>query len=282
MKTIQNSSTNRSVGNAFRYCILCIVILLITCDKKSGSNDSKANLTVNKRENPVLTNKNGLVADPSVIRYNGELIMVYSDYSLATDSITFNAATSQDGISWTHISTEEGFRIFSGDVSSWDKLIETPELVVINDSLYMYYIGYPESNFDNGIYESEIGLAVGDELTNLKRTQSTPILPRGGAKDKDALTSPTVIFHQNQYFMMYTGWADILTASGFLGQTGATSPDGRNWIKNEEALFEKVIDTKFETATETDLVKAPDGMFYLFFSAEGGIALARSNQPFDL
>ena len=69
-------------------------------------------------------------------------------------------------------------------------------------------------------------------------------------------------------------------ATGFLGQTGATSSDEVNWEKTETEIFPEVLDTKFETATEADLVKGPDNVFYLFFSAEGGIALARSDQPF--
>ena len=189
--------------------------MLLSCSNNSKGHESDSNLIVNKRANPVLTKQNGLISDPSVIRDGSSLLMIYSDYSLETDSITFNVATSPDGIEWTPISSEDGFRIFSGDVNSWDKLIETPELVFINNEYHLYYIGYPESNFDNGIYESEIGLATGTQITSLQRVDSAPTIPRGGPKDQDALTSPTVINHNGLYYMMYTGWTDILTQQDF-------------------------------------------------------------------
>ena len=206
--------------------------------------------------------------------------MVYSDYSLATDSITFNVATSPDGLTWTAVNEAEGFRVLSGRTNAWDNLIETPELVAINDSLFLYYIGYPEANFDNGIYASQIGLAVGTDIASLARAANQPVIPRGGPNDLDALTSPAVVEHEETYYMLYTGWTNILTAEGFLGLTGATSPDGIRWEKTETPLFPEVANTRFETATEADLVQGPDSLFYLFFSAEGGIALARSSQPF--
>ena len=260
--------------------VLLALLLTTSCGSDDDDSRSDSSLTIRKRENPVLTRPDGLVADPTVLRYGGNLLMVYSDYSLATDSITFNAATSSDGITWSALGADEGFRIFSGDTSSWDKLIETPELVAIDNLLHLYYIGYPESNFDNGIYTSEIGLATGAEITSLTRIDNEPTLPRGGPNDFDALTSPAVVEHEGMYYMLYTGWTNILTATGFLGLTGATSTDGLRWEKTETRLFPEVAGTRFETATEADLVKGPDALFYLFFSAEGGIALARSDQPF--
>ena len=264
-----------------KYCFaLLVLIFIIACSSDDNVDRPSSDLTIRKNPDPVLTRQNGLVADPSVLRYDGQLLLVYSDYSLATDSITFNAATSADGMTWSKIDDSEGFRIVSGQVGSWDKLIETPELVEINDSLYLYYIGYPESNFDNGIYASEIGVALGSEITSLTRPTEEPVLPRGGPIDSDALTSPAVVEHEGVYYMLYTGWTNILTTTGFLGQTGATSTNGIDWEKTNTQVFPEVRDTRFETATEADLVKGPDSLFYLFFSAEGGIALARSSQPF--
>lgn len=256
-------------------------LLLLACTSRDNPEPDSNKIVVEKRAEPVLSREAGLLADPSVMRVNDELLMLFSDYSLATDSITFNAAKSDDGVNWTLLSQDEGYRVFSGNAAStWDRLIETPELLRVGDQIFLYYIGYPDSNIDSGIYASQIGLAIGSDAETLTRNSDNPILARGGSYDEDALTSPSVIEHAGMYYMVYTGWANILEAGGFLGQLGATSNDGINWQKTNEGIFEEVMGSQFETATESDLVVGPDGLFYLFYTAEGGIALARSANPF--
>ncbi|MEO0468915.1 MAG: hypothetical protein AAF206_04780 [Bacteroidota bacterium] len=257
--------------------LVCMLMVLVACEQAALPTQPEP--IIAKREQPVLFRENGLVSDPSVIRYQDELLMVYSDYDLQTDSISFNLVKSDDGINWTPYRSGADTRIFSGNVASWDKLIETPYLMVRNDSVYLYYIGYPDSELINGIYESSIGVAVGVSPDDLIRPQTSPILERGGLRDKDAMTSPSIVEFEGLYYMIYTGWADVLTSDGFLGQTAATSEDGIRWTKTDRNLIPEVQETAFETATETEVIKGPDQQFYLFFSAEGGIALARSESP---
>lgn len=264
--------------------LLCLAIGCGMDDNSPPQNEDDdgtvPSLSIRKQEQAVLSRTNGLVADPTVIPYNDGFLMAFSDYSLESDSITFAAATSTDGINWSRLDNGAMGRIFSADIESWDKLIETADLNVINDSIYLYYIGYPNTDISSGIYAAQLGLATGNSPDEITRFGNQPVVPNGGDLDQDAITSPAVVFHEGLYYLLYTGWSNILTAEGFLGLTGATSPDGKNWTKLNQPVFDEVSTTMFETATEAELVAGPDGQFYLFFSAEGGIAMARSNAPF--
>ena len=254
--------------------------LLIGCKPDDQTEPASAGIVVKKWTDPVVTVENGLAADPSVIRVGDQLLMIYSEYSLATDAIAFHAVVSSDGINWQGLSQAPGSEIFSGSATNdWDRLIETPELIRIGEDYYLYYIGYPDAELNNGIYASQIGLAIGTEPESIARVGDVPLLARGGPVDVDALTSPSVVEHEGTYYMLYTGWSNILSGDGFLGQTAATSTDGISWNKLDEGIFTEVATSTFETATEADIVKGTDGLFYLFYSAEGGIALARSDHP---
>jgi beta-xylosidase len=66
----------------------------------------------------------------------------------------------------------------------------------------------------------------------------------------------------------------------------ATSTNGRDWVKREKPVISK-IDVKMakDGAAEAELVKAPDGFYYLFMSLLHGdaghdIGVARSRSPF--
>ena len=72
--------------------------LLIGCKPDDQTEPASAGIVVKKWTDPVVTVENGLAADPSVIRVGDQLLMIYSEYSLATDAIAFHAVVSSDGI----------------------------------------------------------------------------------------------------------------------------------------------------------------------------------------
>lgn len=278
-------ASGRGVPSLLRGSLVLLLALALPGLPGCGASDPAApegdggGLQVVKRPDPVLTSDRGLVADPSVIRQGDTLLMVYSDYRLSSDSIVFNAARSTDGIRWEPVFDDPDARVFSGNPGAWDGRIETPEIVEIDGTVHLYYIGYPESDFTVGVYASQIGVAVDDGTGVFRRLGPDPALPRGGRLDQDALTSPAVIPHAGGWTMLYTGWRRILEAGGFLGLTGAVSTDGREWTKTDREVLPSILDTPFETATEADLEPGGDGWLYLFFSAENGIAMARSRTP---
>jgi hypothetical protein len=68
---------------------------------------------------------------------------------------------------------------------------------------------------------------------------------------------------------------------------GATSTDGRRWTKRPGHLLEGAAMPAFfkDHAAEPELVKGPDGAFYLFYTALQGerphmIGVARGDSPF--
>lgn len=83
--------------------------------------------------------------------------------------------------------------------------------------------------------------------------------------------------------MIYTGWA--LDNHGY-GLFGAISNDGINWQKDEQILISNSdVSWSIDNPREAELIKTPDGMFYLFFTSDiahnkSFIGLARSDHPF--
>lgn len=259
---------------------IILVISLLSCAETTTTSIAlRAEIEVRKHPEPILSQPLGLVSDPSVVFCDGAYFMIYSEYLLSIDSIQFNAVVSDDGVDFRKVDESDQFNILKGNPGTWETYIETPDFNIIDNDVYLYYVGYPESNFDNGIYNAQIGLVRGSGLRDIDRFNMQPIIKNGTAIDKDAMTSPAVVYHDNLYYMIYTGWSDILTGNGFLGLTAATSTDGITWQRENKPVFPEVANSLFETATEAEYVKGPDGMFYLLFSAEGGIALARSSQP---
>ncbi len=239
---------------------------------------------------------NLLAGDPTVIRQGDRLLMYYTDLLITGDGdgdnpdnlqVYIGVAESTDGIRWAFANPDaDGSAALLNAPESWDRVLETAFVLEHGGEWLMYYTGY-ESGADGvetTVAEGRIGLASsGDGMVFSRLTDPpSPILVNDAEQDADALFSPTVVFHNGMFYMIYTGWA--LARHGY-GLFGAVSADGVNWQKNDTLLItEEEVSWSTDNPRESELVAGPDGMFYLFFtsddaSGDSAIGVARAGSP---
>lgn len=258
-----------------------LAIALVAC----GSDESSAKIKFTKRAEPVWEGT-FTAADPSVIRDGDTLRMFYS--SLVTDPeerLVIAGAKSVDGIHWIPANEVENAESIALNISpgTWDDHLEAVSVISAGNELWMYYCGYPDEAevVDKIVAEGEIGLAKSIDNVNFTRSFSGPILSLGltNTKDANALFSPTIIKEDNTYYMLYVGYCIEACTPAFIGILGATSTDGETWTKLSDPVIAGT-DFNLDWASvikEPDIVKGPDGIFYLFISGDTGIGVARSN-----
>lgn len=246
-------------------------------------------LLLTKHEGPVWEGTY-VAGDPTVLRVDGVYRMYYTsiDEIDGEEHIMIAGAVSPDGLAWAKATDVPGESIaLDRDEASWDRFLETAELAAAGDVLWMWYAGYPEEAETTGkaVANGEIGVATSMDGTTFTRASAAPVLIRGGAAalDYNALFSPTVVLHEGLWHMLYTGWAvDDAPLNPFIGLLGATSADGVNWTKHEgEVLSGPAIELAWaEVVKEADLVQAPDGEYYLFFTGDDVLGVAKATHPF--
>lgn len=241
-----------------------------------------------KRPDPVW--EGTLVAgDPCVVRFRGQLRMYCTSvvHAGGRERIVIAAAVSADGVRWSRAPADGGGEAVALDAGAgWDRHLETCAVAVDGDRLLLWYAGYAQETEGTGrtIATGELGVAQSTDGIRFTRLRDRPVLARGGRQDPDynALYSPAVVRHQGRWHMLYTGWAiDDAPATPFIGILAATSRDGLAWSKRREPVLDGPGSRLpwVGALKEVDLVRGPDGVFYLFFSTEAGIGLGRGASP---
>jgi len=152
------------------------------------------------------------VLNPSVVRFQGAYWNLYSEY----DGRTWHtaAATSSDGLAWTKLA-----RVLSPQEPEGSYVAANGSaLVVDNEILYWYEIGYP----------LRIALARSRDGKTWTR-HGEPVVPLGprGSFDERAVADPYVIRAAGNFYMFYLGQDRARRQS--LGI--ARSTDGVTWEK---------------------------------------------------
>jgi len=95
-----------------------------------------------------------------------------------------------------------------------------PRLLKIGNTYKMWYTGIGT--------RFQIGLATSTDGIHWTKSGPNPVLTYGqpGNFDADHVDYPSVIYHNNKYWMWYTGWSNGIRQIGL-----ATSSDGVNWTK---------------------------------------------------
>jgi beta-xylosidase len=163
--------------------------------------------------------------------------------------------------------------------------------VLQDNTVWMYYCGYKEEAEVSGtiVAKGQIGLARADNRINFTPSSLDPILELGeqNAKDANALFSPTILKDGSTYYMLYVGYCIENCSPAFIGILGATSTDGVHWTKlRDPVLAGTDLNLPWaEVIKEPDVVKGPDGLYYLFISGDHSIGVARSENilgPYDV
>ncbi len=145
------------------------------------------------------------------------------------------------------------------------------------------------------------GAAGQAEPSTFARVQSRPVLDTTTGFYDDYMTaSPSVVRDHGVLHMVYTGhcqkpagYTPLLPSSRTCPEDagifllGATSEDGTHWRKEPKPILRPLPSARWmsDGVSEAELVRGPDGWFYLFFTGLGfpesrAIGVARSHSPF--
>lgn len=247
-----------------------------------------------KQVKPIYSGPYSLIGDPSVLRDGNLYRMYYTCYDAfrSPQGPAICQATSTDGLAWTDVPVTVNPKVTGQMVAvrpgKWDTAHETAFALKFNGEYLLYFVGYQDKGGFFNSFPASLGLAVSRDGLNFQRYSDGPVLsPTPGGYDNDAVFSPSIVEHEGQLVMLYTGhcWNNCPKGTG-LYILAATSPDGRVWTKRDGVIMSKAdLPGTKDGAAEADLVKGPDGLFYLFTSLMQGdsghdIGIARAPTPF--
>jgi predicted GH43/DUF377 family glycosyl hydrolase len=154
-----------------------------------------------------------------VIRKDNEYRMYYLGFRNEYDYWHIGLATSVDGINWTKY-PDPVIYADPGEVR-----LMPDDIIIINDVYYLYYSIKLYPYYD-------IRLATSSDGINFTKSNNNPILTADANWEGSGVYSPTIIFENNQYKMVY---ANVNLPEGALGM--AYSTDGMNWTKDTNNPF---------------------------------------------
>lgn len=264
--------------------IIIVLTLLITCCSPEDKTEENNTTLFSRSQIPVYQSPLGLAADPSVIQENDTLFMYYSAENGI--GIVFSI---DNGINWNRPNNSQNDYIaLKNQPEKWDNTLETVEVLKVDNEYKMYYTGYREKESDNPHVENyEIGLAVsknGIDFTRVSESINQSIIQRNTSSedtfDRHAITSPGIVYDNNTYYMIYAGWNVTNNWTGInagIRILGATSINGIDWIKNEQPILTASNIEYSPDINEASLIKTDDGFWYIPFSTNKSIGIARSN-----
>jgi len=243
-----------------------------------------------KNLKPTFSGPYNLIGDPSVVRDGSTLRMAYNCYDPMRHQGAVCEALSSDGLNWTDAPLNDGIagRLIQSRAGEWDDTHETPLIIKRGTETLLYFSGYVNKGGFVNSFPAYVGLANSTDGLHFTRYGSEPVIKTTpGGYDNDAVFSPSIVEHDGQLVMIYTGhcWTNCPNGAGvFL--LAATSIDGRSWTKLPKPILSKAdVSIAKDGVAEADIVKGPDGYFYLFMTLLQGdaphqIGVARSATPF--
>ncbi len=251
--------------------------------------------TWKKNATPVYSGPHHLVGDPSVLHDGSVYRMFYNCFDPERSWGAVCQVTSTDGFAWSEVPTKDalsGRMIKTRGEDRWDTAHETPLVYKYKGQYLLYFTGYVHKGDFGTSFPYHIGLAISQDGVSFERYGDGPIFsPTEGGYDSDAVFSPTITEYEGKLVMLYTGIC-MKHCPGEAGVTllAATSDDGKVWTKTNMPVITKAEITKLfpeakDGAAESDIVKGPDGYYYLFMSLLYGnngheIGVARSLTPY--
>lgn len=244
-------------------CLLisCVFILAIILCKQTFSQEEWDKY----EDNPVLNTGDEAswdehcVASGPVIKFDDLYHMWYNGRMSEISNWQIGYASSDDGISWTKYPFPV---IYYGQFGEWDNYRRVESIIRVNDTLKMWFSAYKEIPFEMRIgYASSID-GISWEI------HPNPVLDIGqdGEWDDSFVYGPSVIYHNNEYLMWYTGNGgnDNPSRIGY-----ASSDDGINWEKDQ--VNNPVVETGPEGSYYESWLNHPcvirnDGLFEMWFS----------------
>lgn len=188
-------------------------------------------------------------------------------------------AISADGVHWTLPDTGDPQslgRVLRSDVGAWDAAHETPFAIRRGTEIWLYAVGYrPPSAGFLGADSIRLARATSSDGLSFGATEGPLFEPLPDSLDDHGLTSPSLVEHEGELWLIYTGWCidaarcPRAAQERYTAQLGARSHDGVNWVRHERpVLLDTDLTWAADGVAETHVVHDPDsGLFLLFFQA---------------
>ena len=160
-----------------------------------------------------------------------------------------------------------GAAVFGGgSVSSWDRYVLMFDVVKVNGTYHMFYVGANNTTLDGSW---QIGLATSSDGVTWTRSSSNPVLRAGvDSYDKYGLTDP-VVFHANGTWHLWYG-GNRNSTSPDIDICYATSSDGVSWTKyaSNPVMSNNANDSLWNgTELRPEAVIWENSLFKMFYSA---------------
>lgn len=201
-------------------------------------------------------------------------------------------ATSNDGFTFTRVATGldsgvEG-KLLDAGLNGWDEGQEGVFAVKTPSGYNLYFSGYEDKGGLSGSYPIQLGMATSTNGVTFSQNPVPILMNTQGGYDSDGIASPTIIKDSGLYYMIYTAYC-YSNCDNAVGSVlmGATSSDGIDWQKTSTPVLTTSSGTSWfsKSLADTELVKGPDGYFYLFVTGiadddTASIGVMRSDNPF--
>ncbi len=219
-----------------------------------------------------------IASDPSILKTPAGYVMFYTDLDTRKNRTVIAKAVSSDGVNWRTEGAKNGIGglVIAGRDGEWDENVESAAVVRANGKWLLFFSGYRDVGKPFKGFPAALWLARSDDGNTFTRVSSEPILqPTKGWYDNDAIYSPTVLYENGTYYMIYVGHAYTDTskiAGGGVFLLSATSPDGIHWKKNDRPIARpgQFADWRREGLAEPYLVKKSANEYLLFYTGLQG------------
>lgn len=273
---------SKELKKQFFVTLIVIGFLITGCggdgtDTSGGSNTNNWHIDIQnwqRHGEPVLRDPEPgggyeIAGDPHVFRtQDGALRMVYTGPHPSNDYATIKLATANSHTDWT-----VGSVLLTGSNSGGLDLNKETSFYrrASSGKHQIYYIGYE----DPEVYSSQIFMSEAEVLEGPYTLPTTPIITSGmqDGLDVKAMTSPSIVEHENRLYMVYCAW-NAYPEPTVVQVHGATSnDDGQTW--------QIVGEVSVPSCMEGSFTKGPDGFFYAIAQEAGtAFAIGRSENPF--
>ena len=219
-----------------------------------------------------------IASDPSILKMPTGYVMFYTDLDTRKNRTVIAKAVSPDGVNWQTQGSKIGIGglVISGQDGAWDENVESAAVVRANGQWSLFFSGYRDAGTPFKGFPAALWLARSDDGNTFTRVSAEPILqPTKGWYDNDAVYSPTIMYENGTYYMIYVGHAYTDTskiAGGGVFLLSATSVDGVNWKKNDRPVARpgQFADWRREGLAEPYLVKKSANEYLLFYTGLQG------------
>lgn len=246
---------------ALFFCPACCILLLGSLATASAANEEYSVITGDY-----------IASDPAVMK-DGSIFRMFYTCLIPPSRTAICEKVSTDGIEWTNVGgAENEVQVLVGVDGEWDENLETPSIIKINDTYFLYYSGYQDNGTPANGFPASLGLAVSSDGVNFTKA-GIVMTPTVNGYDNDAIYSPDIIYDDaiDVLAMVYAGHSYCTTCLTGNRILLATSTDAFNWHKSDTPLLEANSEVQWmqDGVAEPALIKI-DGVYHLFFTALSG------------